>query len=112
MNEPTVKPTPAPKNDVRMVRRRAAEGRVAGDVFGEPRRDSSRGIQPASGAVLGVTVGIGVVDGRDGSPEAIGVLHVPGDDRGVGHRQVELGEQAGVVRDAEPLRLAETISAI
>ena len=79
---------------------------MAGDVFGERRRDEQRG----PGWVRhggSVAVAVRLSDGSDRSPEVGREFGVPGNDRGVGQGDVELREQPGVVGHAVALLLRD-----
>src|SRR5205085_2584851 len=85
------------------------EGGVAGVVSGEGRREIGavavvgRGAQRLPvriGGGGGVAVGGASADGGDRPPEIVDVFHVPGGEAGVGHRQVDQGEEAGILHHA------------
>ncbi len=81
----------------RRCAQRAVGRRVGREVRGHQERRPGR-----VGLGAGVAVGVGGPDSSDRPPEVVGVLGVPAGDLGVGLGDVEQGEQAGVLDQAEP----------
>ena len=77
---------------------RAVRRGVGGEVRGPEQRRPGR-----VGRRVGVAVGVGGADRGHRPPEVVLVLGVPGGDEGVGHGDVQQGEQAGVADQVELL---------
>ena len=82
---------------------RRAVGGMSRNVFRMVRGDQQRLPAALSGG-FGVAVAVGVANGRDRTPEVVGVLGVPGGDAGIGQGHIQDGQQSGRGAIAEAIR--------